>query len=861
MKRMRKLFGLTLLLISFSGWSQLNSDINANFWLRHFVDHQADTVDQVGVFVKGSSTDAKDFAEQHQGVYRGSVKGWQYLRIPGVSVKLLISDKRFSYVDYTPYKGEPMNDTMRVNNRINEVHQAMMPLASSFTGQNVAMGFIDTGIDFAHGDFRTANNQTRILMLWDQTKSNNSYTPSQYGYGRHWNAAQINGGQCNNQDQWGHGSTVAGAGCGNGLANGTHKGVAPDANLIVVESKFNASDWLATVVDATEYIYSYADTFDLPCAINASVGTYLGSHDGLDPYALYIDSLINAKSGRLFVASAGNSGDWEDYHLHTDVTSDTSFTWFAVNPSSAFGGAAAFWELWADTANFNNVQYAVGADQVSPSYSCRGRTNFRNIASNLNVLIEDTIWSPNMDTIATLAIWAERRDGQYLVQVLIQEPDSSDYHFRFETYGSGSYDCWSVEPYGMSKIVKDIPAMIDFPEIDKYVLPDSLQSIVSSFQCSPNVVTVGNYANDSGFVNMYGNWINTGWPRGELYLTSSVGPNRLGDVKPEIVATGHGNMSSAPSHRVNDYFTDGIDSLLAYGGMHMPNGGTSMASPVVAGVGALLLEKCPRVSQSDFINIITSTSYQDGFTGSNLPNMGWGYGKIDGFAALESTNFNPAYTGDTDFCDGESTQIVIDPSLQNVLWENGSTAYSDVFIDSELTYFTAYNEQGCRGDTAWLNIVKLPVPIAPVITVVGDTLLATAGFSNYSWTWNGISYVNTGTSNYLVGSDNGNYTVEVLDGNGCSNVSSVFQYLSASIEGLAPIFRIYPNPSSGKLIIELKKSVQAVEITDLSGRLIWKEVELSTSNTVDMSQWSDGVYAVRILTDETTFVQKIVLDK
>ena len=355
-------------------FGQLSGNINANFRIQHFIENQADTVDQVSIFLKGPKEDAISFVNANNGQYKGEVKGWQFVRIPGDAMKVAIADKRFSFVDYAPYQGVPMSDTMRVNNRIDSVHAGANPLQMPYSGSDVVCGFIDTGLDYAHPDFKDVNGKTRILHLWDQTKGVNANTPSQYGYGQHWDSAQINAGSCTNQDQWGHGSTVAGAAVSNGLANGTHMGVAPDAQIIAVESKFNAPDWLATVVDATEYIFNYADLHNLPCAINASVGEYLGSHDGLDPYALYIDSLILAKRGRLFVASGGNGGEWEKFHLHTDVTADTTFTWFENNPSSAFGGSAAFWELWADTASFSQVEYAVGADKVSPDFSFRGRT-------------------------------------------------------------------------------------------------------------------------------------------------------------------------------------------------------------------------------------------------------------------------------------------------------------------------------------------------------------------------------------------------------------------------------------------------------------------------------------------------------
>ena len=162
-----------------------------------------DGAEWVGLFIKGSQKEVRQFCEQHNALYRGSVKGWHYIRVQLYSVPDLINDKRFYSIDYAPYQGQPMNDTMRVNNIINPIHNGLHPLDTSYNGSGVIVGFIDTGIDFRHQDFRTPNNRTRVLHLWDQTLSNNGFTPTAYGYGRNWDSTQINNTLANvHTDQW-----------------------------------------------------------------------------------------------------------------------------------------------------------------------------------------------------------------------------------------------------------------------------------------------------------------------------------------------------------------------------------------------------------------------------------------------------------------------------------------------------------------------------------------------------------------------------------------------------------------------------------------------------------------------------------
>src|SRR5205823_2140619 len=73
---------------------------------------------------------------------------------------------------------------------------------------------------------------------------------------------------------------------------------------------------------------------------------------------------------------------------------------------------------------------------------------------------------------------------------------------------------------------------------------------------------------------------------------------------------------------------------LSIGCKHRINGGTSAASPVVAGIAALYLQKYPNASNMDIKNAIIGCSKTDVQTGSALPDYHWGYGKVDAFHAL-----------------------------------------------------------------------------------------------------------------------------------------------------------------------------------------------------------------------------------
>src|SRR6202044_1994744 len=109
-----------------------------------------------------------------------------------------------------------------------------------------------------------------------------------------------------------------GSACGNGKCNGHQMGGCPKADIIFVAYNFDVQG-AAMFTDAVNYIYSCADSLKEPCVINASLGSYDGSHDDSDMQGEMIDSIIAAKQpGRIFVAAAGNAGT--PYHVHDSLT-------------------------------------------------------------------------------------------------------------------------------------------------------------------------------------------------------------------------------------------------------------------------------------------------------------------------------------------------------------------------------------------------------------------------------------------------------------------------------------------------------------------------------------------------------------
>ena len=639
----------------------------------------------IGIYVKGLEHEIKKRAEQFQAKYIKKNIDWHYLRINPLTAKNFLSDKSIKHFFVPSESGTPLNDTMRVNNNVNAAHQGFSPLNNIFSGNGVVMGFIDTGIDFTHDDFKNPNGSTRIIALWDQTLGVSSNTPQPYGYGQHWDSAGINAGLATtHNDQWGHGTTVTGTGTGNGSAVGRYKGVAYEADLVIVEADFG-SNFLANVQDATQYIYDIADSLGKPCVINASAGTYFGAHDGADPSAQFIHQDVTNNNGHLFVCSAGNAGD-RFFHLRHDVTGlDTVFTLFENNTSLdyaaygcvpyCYGNNSVHFVGYGDTSQIFNIEMALSGyhnDRLS------GITDYFSIQDYLNGNLYqdaygayvDSIVNNNNERVGMMFMFAQVLYDSVVSFEVILSPDSSgNYLWGLHTTGNGFIDIWSDEStYGKSNMIRISDGAFPFSTLpSNYINPDSLQTICSSFQCLSSTISVGNYTNDSGYVNNLGNWKSEIGTRGKIYTTSSKGPTRQGILKPDVSASGANTVSSFPIQLTNSM----ADADLALGGKHYRNGGTSMSSPVVAGVAALYFEKCNQTNYAHFKNDLIHSAYGDNWTGT-LPKFDFGNGKLDAFQTLINSGIN-----DT------TIQSACDSLLWNNMYYNTSGYQTSININSK----------------------------------------------------------------------------------------------------------------------------------------------------------------------------------
>jgi hypothetical protein len=149
--------------------------------------------------------------------------------------------------------------------------------------------------------------------------------------------------------------------------------------------------------------------------------------------------------------------------------------------------------------------------------------------------------------------------------------------------------------------------------------------------CAEGNITVA--AHSSGYWNLDSIYIS-----GDLAYFSSYGPIIDGRQKPDISAPGMGVVSSISRWTTGNYMSRLSFTEDGYSYKWSDMSGTSMSSPAVTGIVALLLQANPNLSYSQIKDILHLTARNDDKTGPLVANdsadLRWGWGKIDAVNAV-----------------------------------------------------------------------------------------------------------------------------------------------------------------------------------------------------------------------------------
>jgi len=217
-------------------------------------------------------------------------------------------------------------------------------------------------------------------------------------------------------------------------------------------------------------------------------------------------------------------------------------------------------------------------------------------------------------------------------------------------------------------------------------------------------------------------------------------------------------------------------------------------------------------------------------------------------------------TNNTSICFGDSAVIsVTNGSFSSYNW-NGTIGNSNsVTVNQTGVYsVTTTDINGC---TATSNTISINVntPTTPTITQNGNVLTSSPAVS-YQWYLNGTA-ISGATSQSYTASQNGSYTVEITDSNGCNAMSNP---TNVTISGINDAinhnnFIVFPNPIFSSFTIQAENNQSFnVIISSITGNIVYQKQDVIGNQSIDCSNWAAGVYLITIHSQTVTNIFRLV---
>ena len=166
---------------------------------------------------------------------------------------------------------------------------------------------------------------------------------------------------------------------------------------------------------------------------------------------------------------------------------------------------------------------------------------------------------------------------------------------------------------------------------------DSVSTINEIGGTAKSIICVGSYINKSKVTTYNGKVFDKMDDNdiGNVTSFSGTGPTIDGRVKPDICAPGDMVIGAISRRDAYNWQTSVWPDTHSTYGRYVRETGTSVSSPLVAGVVALLLEADPKLTVDSVKSLLASTAIKDRFTGAlPIPDNRWGAGKINAYGAL-----------------------------------------------------------------------------------------------------------------------------------------------------------------------------------------------------------------------------------
>ncbi len=534
-------------------------------------------------------------------------------------------------------------------------------LTKKYDGTGVLLGVIDTGIDFAHIAFKDKNGNSRIKRAYIY----NGSSAQEY--------SSISSSTLTDDKTEDHGTHTSSTAGGSSVivsgstvtvtdnhANATYGGMAPGADLYLAGINGLNDTYLA---NAFQKICNYADSQNQPVVVSNSWGGQFGAHDGTGDVADVVNQYFGNSHPNhicLFASSndAGSADATEGGGYHVSGTSTSSNPLGSILRSHYYSDTdnGYYYEgpivnAWARSSSVSSLTckiYVLNANTgaivtsttVTPTTNGTSVSGLSSYFSGSLYAYKDYIDSDKTQILLYTSGLTTRSASNYVSNYTLAVeiyPSSGSAvidmwggnYCYFTNYLTTSGHTWKNGSDDMS--VSDEATIANSISIGAYVSKNQHTDYSGTLRDHSDEYTVGDIAYFSS------------------YATANESPTGL--QYPWITAPG-----ARLAAGVNHNHTTSVDATYSYYGSNFRNDlvvnsttnpyammeGTSMATPVAAGIVALWLQASmetnaqhKNLTVNDVKTIMQQTAIKDSYTTTGANASHFGNGKIDALAGIQ----------------------------------------------------------------------------------------------------------------------------------------------------------------------------------------------------------------------------------
>jgi subtilisin family serine protease len=534
-------------------------------------------------------------------------------------------------------------------------------------GAGVLVGVADTGLDVTHPDFIDESGHSRVAWILDLSLPPAGLHPDleqKYGvadssgtvsFGAVYSAADIDAIRAKNGvlpgDEVGHGTHVTGIAAGNGGTSPQTQfiGMAPKAQIVFARISGASADTFSEddVIRGVQFLYDRAEAMGKPVAVNLSLGTDFGPHDGTMLWEQALSAMVGSDHpGRALVVAAGNSGSISETPIHDSVyVADGQVTKVPISTGGADAdGGVQVWVTMRAGASMSVGLEGPDGEWIAPvdPGTSQGANKDGASAGVVNGANPKDSNDPiPQGSTGAVVVWTGKwPTGNYAVT--LKGHGTADLYLQ----STGDASLPGVRSVGFVGAVRE--GTVNLPATSPGLIAvgctvtkptwhgiDNPKATIALRV--PNLDAVGG-SPASGVHDLQD---------GEECWFSSAGPTVTGVPKPEISAPGAVIASSMAKQAApgspTSLFTN--PSCPASGGVanprclqvdatHAVSAGTSMAAPMVTGTLALLLARDPTLTQDKLVALLQAGAHA--FRGPWPFDDQGGPGELDAYGSLDA---------------------------------------------------------------------------------------------------------------------------------------------------------------------------------------------------------------------------------